>query len=368
MASVVVLYLLPSIYCFSRSSLCFQDNATLSSLCSCRFKASHGSDFVMVHPYPLMQGIFSETSMCEDLSSVLHIVPERSLLCVWRQNAAAEGHAVIAPYLASLDLDLVSDLNDAPRDIFILFRGGCGHPDPSITDLFTAGKMLRYELVQAFNTFENEDIDAKCSCSICDNHIEHAMLQDKYRRARFCPVLASNAQSTRHLSEIIMAGCIPVFIGPPFHTLPLSMDIDYPGMSIFINITQQPWIDRTSSLHYRNDIVRNVWPLEITESEAQLTNLPSLSDVVPFLRALPTEVESAKRRIVLRERWKFYYGPKPVDAGGDGETSELAEILMKKMCRHASESKKQSMHAADDDAMDRSIKLSLEKGIHSVNT
>lgn len=47
-------------------------------------------------------------------------------------------------------------------------------------------------------------------------------LMAKMRRSLFCPIVASNVQSSRRLSEAVLNGCIPVFIGPPFHTLPLA--------------------------------------------------------------------------------------------------------------------------------------------------
>lgn len=46
-------------------------------------------------------------------------------------------------------------------------------------------------------------------------------------RSVFCPVPASNTQSSRRLSEAMLTGCIPVFIGEPFHSLPLAADVDY---------------------------------------------------------------------------------------------------------------------------------------------
>lgn len=47
-------------------------------------------------------------------------------------------------------------------------------------------------------------------------------LLEKMRRTIFCPIVASNVQSSRRLSEAVLSGCIPVFFGPPFHTLPLA--------------------------------------------------------------------------------------------------------------------------------------------------
>ena len=45
---------------------------------------------------------------------------------------------------------------------------------------------------------------------------------DKMRSSIFCPVFPGDAASTRRLSEIFLAGCIPVFLGPPYHSMPFS--------------------------------------------------------------------------------------------------------------------------------------------------
>ena len=39
-------------------------------------------------------------------------------------------------------------------------------------------------------------------------------------------------QSSRRVSEVILSGCIPVFLGPPFHTLPLAELVNYQAFSV----------------------------------------------------------------------------------------------------------------------------------------
>ena len=311
-----------------------------------RFLQSKGGDFGMVHPNPVMRGLFSEEAMCEDLASVYNMVPERSSLCVWTPDSPSEGKSAIVPYLASLDIDLESDLLNVERDLFLFFRGGCGHPDPSIRSLFAAGKMLRYELVSVLDDANEEDVDAECSCDICDNHMPHAEVQDNYRRARYCPVLPSNVQSSRRLSEVILAGCIPVFIGPPFHTLPLSQFVDYASLAVFINISRPTWVNDSSPSYLQNHMVGKVWRLDDPAVEAAVVTVDTLEDAVQYLRAIPADVEASKRAAVLQERWKFYYGPVPEAQGGDGKTSALGELLMQQMCKRAAATKRRLRQAA----------------------
>ena len=308
---------------------------------SARYSKSKGGDFVFAHPSPIMKGIFKEEAMCEDLASAFHLVPERSSLCVWTPDAASAGSSLIMPYVATLDLDLESDLLHNDRDLLMYFRGGCGHPDPSVRGLFAAGKMLRYDFVHSVQTERQaSDIDIKCSCDICDNHTPHAEVMAGYRRSRFCPILASNVQSSRRLSEAVLSGCIPVFIGPPFHSLPLHLDVDYGSMGIFVNVTNSSWIDEGSPHHLKNKLVTHIWPLDNVEIEKQIIPVDNIHEVVDYLRNLPPEVEAAKRQSVLQQRLKFYYGPAPTTAGGNGNSSVLGQIAMRHMCRHAAEEKR----------------------------
>jgi len=329
------------------------------SLSSNRFVKSKGGDFGMVHPNPVMRGLFSEEAMCEDLASVYNMVPERSSLCVWTPESPSEGKSAIVPYLASLDLDLESDLQNSERDLFMFFRGGCGHPDPSIRNLFAAGKMMRYELVAALDAMDAEDIHAECSCDICDNHMPHNEVMDGYRRAKFCPVMPSNVQSSRRLSEVILAGCVPVFIGPPFHTLPLAQFVDYSTMGIFFNISSPTWLNDSSSNHLQNHMVGKVWRLDDHALESSVITVDTIEDAVAYLREMSEEAVAAKRRAVLAERWKFYYGPRPESQGGDGKTSALGELLMQQMCKRAASTKRRLKQAAAQglDIQDSDVKI-----------
>ena len=44
-------------------------------------------------------------------------------------------------------------------------------------------------------------------------HETFAVMLDHMQRSVFCLALPGDAASTRRLSEIFMAGCIPVFVG-----------------------------------------------------------------------------------------------------------------------------------------------------------
>ena len=63
---------------------------------------------------------------------------------------------------------------------------------------------------------------------------------DRMRNATFCLSMPGDSASTRRLSETIMAGCIPVFLGPPYGSMPLAEEggFDYRAAGLFYNVTE----------------------------------------------------------------------------------------------------------------------------------
>lgn len=49
-------------------------------------------------------------------------------------------------------------------------------------------------------------LQAGCTCDICTGHMPHAELVQRMSRSVFCPIVASNTQSSRRLSEAILTG------------------------------------------------------------------------------------------------------------------------------------------------------------------
>lgn len=125
--------------------------------------------------------------------------------------------------------------------------------------------------------------------------------------------------------QVILEGCIPVFVGPPFHTLPLAQDIDYAGMGLFLSVAQRPWVlDRPKDRQELAD-----WAPD-ADIEPHVVRLDSLAGVYPYLKGLPPAVVAAKHAAVLRERLKMYYAVPP----GRG-TSVLGDLILAHLCRHA---------------------------------
>ena len=103
--------------------------------------------------------------------------------------------------------------------------------------------------MQALKT-AGKDVDVSCTESeLGHDHSSFEEMLDKMERSIFCLVIPGDAQSTRRLSEIFMAGCIPVFVGPPYNAMPLAGDIQYKSVGIFFNISAySTWLPVVSFL------------------------------------------------------------------------------------------------------------------------
>ena len=94
------------------------------------------------------------------------------------------------------------------------------------------------------------DLDVQCSEEeLGGSHEDYAVAFSKMEHSVFCLVLPGDAQSTRRLTEIFLAGCIPVFLGPPYNTMPLAEDVPYQSLGVFFNITDYTsWLNKVKIL------------------------------------------------------------------------------------------------------------------------
>lgn len=82
---------------------------------------------------------------------------------------------------------------------------------------------------------DGPDIDVSCTEG---TYTTFETMLSKMEQTIFCLVIAGDAQSTRRLTEIFMAGCIPVFIGPPYNSMPLAGQVDWERVGVFFNVTE----------------------------------------------------------------------------------------------------------------------------------
>lgn len=159
------------------------------------------------------------------------------------------------------------------------------------------------------------------------NEESHSQLMRDLFSSLFCPVIPGDSQTSQHLTERFIAGCIPVFVGPPFHTMPFEKEVDYSRSAVFLNVTNSnPWL-RNTVMEWEFPMVPSEgWDHELLGLSPEmkdaenpkwwfpwvptdmLTSIPRLEDIIPTLRAFPMRRIRALQRAVKRERTKFIYG------------------------------------------------------------
>ena len=61
---------------------------------------------------------------------------------------------------------------------------------------------------------------------------QHRSLVEQMANSAFCLIMPGNSQSSQRLTEAFLTGCIPVFIGPPWHSLPLTQKVSALSLSL----------------------------------------------------------------------------------------------------------------------------------------
>lgn len=56
--------------------------------------------------------------------------------------------------------------------------------------------------------------------------------------SRFCLLPPGETASSRRLTDVVLSGCIPVFIGPPWHEMPLAEYVKYAEFAVFVTAPQ----------------------------------------------------------------------------------------------------------------------------------
>ena len=54
---------------------------------------------------------------------------------------------------------------------------------------------------------------------------QHRGMLEQMASSEFCLIMPGNSQSSQRLTEAFLTGCIPVFVGPPWHALPLRQKV-----------------------------------------------------------------------------------------------------------------------------------------------
>lgn len=145
-----------------------------------------------------------------------------------------------------------------------------------------AGKSMRLFFSQ--HVMANQpDVEVKCTNRELGG--QHAPFEDMFSamsHSKFCLAFPGDAASTRRLSELMLAGCIPVFPGPPYHSLPFSEHVDWRAAGVFFNISDyKPWSDENLEF-FLSPSVRSVHE---TEARWWVPDAPVHESFIPISSA-----------------------------------------------------------------------------------
>lgn len=269
--------------CHDQQGQYYLDRLLRAVVSSERFQRTGGRDFLFYRPSVsdiMFEGLWQQT-----IDSI-HVVHERGQIgsANWDKN-----RHIIAPYSSTNDQPPFQSKSQRTTRVF--FRGGCADEEGS------PGKLLRYRLVEVFDIMNLEETDVVCSCAQCPGHASHAELMVALQQSVFCLLPGGDTQSSRRLTEIIMAGCIPVIIGPPYHTLPFAQDVDYKSFAVFFNVTNL----ETLKLYWPNQLLEGYMLPERLDLQSKVINIQTLDEIAVALidRARFSDEDIVSRQTAL---------------------------------------------------------------------
>ena len=274
-------------------------------LASPRWQRNQGSDFVLYESHSgFRMGSATEKvwgKLCDTFKVATNIIHNRPMraTCPGRQYWDMN-KLIVAPYVPnfiashSLQSPVLPAAPSAKQRTYLLyFKGRCTGKDRSFV-----GMTMRSLIVDQVNAHDTSArVDVSCTDRATFSHDSFDLVTKGMQRSKFCLILPGDAQSSRRLSESIRAGCIPVFIGPPYHSTPIAYDVDWPAMSIFFNISHyHEWMDDNFPWHLKPNSAATdgqdaTWWITDTQVKKHLVHVEALSEVGLTVCCVPHNVQ-----------------------------------------------------------------------------
>eukprot|EP00884_Botryococcus_braunii_P004792 jgi/Botrbrau1/14313/Bobra.0287s0006.1 len=306
-----------------------------------------------------------ESFLCNELGGSLHFVNTRSVR--YRCPKYNESDFVIVPpsvHFRELvkyrkwEAQEMKGMKSASararlraRNVLVFFRGKCT-PTTFAWDNNkpNRGKQVRLETMRALSS-AGPSVRIECTGDKHELKEEHAkqITHDEqvmlYFKSVFCLVIPGDSQTSRRLPEAVLTGCIPVFYGPPFHTIPLGDDLDYRKFSLAFNLTEpQVWnknlrvswtLDMKERANERGPTDSRFWIPDVPYLYSWANQVPNLQAMLDVLRMVPS-AEVKKLQAGLRAvRSRFLYMPLPSTASSISKAPTLSTLLIDHMCNRA---------------------------------
>ena len=68
--------------------------------------------------------------------------------------------------------------------------------------------------------------------------VPYQQLMSEMKQSVFCFLLPGDTTSSRRLSDIMISGCIPVFLGKPWHSMPFASTLNYKDFALFFQLDE----------------------------------------------------------------------------------------------------------------------------------
>ncbi|CAL5220021.1 g1967 [Coccomyxa viridis] len=328
-----------------------------------QWKKSKGRQYVFFQSHPgfafgneNVTKEFYDQIMCKEVGDALHLVVERGQR--WKCPTYKEGNIIVTPYAGSQELfhmvrGVDADKTPLPsqRNTLVFFRGHCGPWE-------NVAKRMRHAMVAALRQQNTSDVDACClgepksqalKCTKEEAHgggtaVDwHKALLRSMMQSRFCMIVPGDSQSSERLTDAFVSGCIPVFVGPPFHAMPFARHVDYAASSVFINLTDtRKWFGKEKAQWYLNPRTQNKhkgkegdwwhpkwWKADTKHEETVM--LKNMEQVVFYLKQMSPEEVDEKYANVMHQRHMFVYTTEPADP------PSASDIVIDSICEYALE-------------------------------
>jgi len=306
-------------------------------MASKQFVRSKGKKFVVVRPtLGAPPGAMLDT--CAKLKMSFIVASERGVFCDNDRDRAFHGQSILMP-LVSRD-DGRSVLHVSKRDIFFYLRFPCYK---EINNDMNAARIFINALLKHAPKLRTSDVlfDLPEEACASDKRLQgRALVRENMARSRYCGIIPSlSSQATVELPLAVQSGCVPVFLGPPFHAMPLSLDIDYSKIAIFIHIVEH---------------VRSIWDsqqnptaagdLEPDEMIQLLTvQVPDFPAAIKHLRHVSASLTEVLQKQLSSERTKFRFDSK--------DSISPTNIALERMCEYSNRMKTENEQKARDRAV-----------------
>ena len=121
----------------------------------------------------------------------------------------------------------------------------------------------------------------------------------------------------------MLHGCIPVFIGPPYHSQPFFPELDYAAFSVFYHVkAYSQWVDTEA-----RGWILDLWDLD-TDASKHMILVPTLTAIEESLRNISHSEIVSKQKALAAARPAFIWKARFADS----RPPTAVDLILKSLC------------------------------------